>query len=72
MSNLITGANLPADLLAVLRKYGLPDCTLSFKIECSVDDLLLITATFYGREPKAGEDFQAVEETRTFKILAVE
>lgn len=73
MSNLVSGANLPKDLLAVLEKYGLPDSLTAFKVECAgPGELLTITATFYARHPKPGETFKDVQETRVFKLLAVE
>lgn len=75
MSNIVTGQDLPKDLMAVLTKYGLPEHTISFKLECeSTRHELIMTATFYSRMPDEAlnENFKSVEETGTFKILRVE
>lgn len=73
MSNLITGCNLPADLLAVLRKYGMPDRCTKFAIRCDgQDELLTLSYEGYMREPEGGEAYPDVVEARAFKLLAID
>ena len=73
MSNIITGVTAPADLMAVLRKYGMPDYCTKFSIRCDgPGEILTLSFEGYMREPEGGETIDDVVETRIFKLLAVE
>jgi hypothetical protein len=72
MSDVVTGSNLPEDLMAVLRKYGLPERPLRFKVECTGPNApLILNFTAYARMPHNGEAFGEAKETRTFKLVEV-
>lgn len=74
MSELICGMNMPEDLLAVLRKYGMPEWCTAFKIECeSPGDLLTFQYSSHQMVPgnKEGTFLDGTIETRKFNLVEV-
>lgn len=76
MSNIVTGRTMPKDLRAVLQKYGMPEHCTKLVVSCmGPDEPLQLCFTSIMTLPVGTTTFgnvQRAEETRVFKLLAVE
>jgi hypothetical protein len=52
---IISGRKAPPDLMAALRRIGLPYHIKSFILRCDTDQLMTIECTFYAHTPRPVE-----------------
>lgn len=69
---IVTAYNFPADLLALLQKYGLPKHTVSFSLSCSLSEPLTLDCKYRVRMPNENETFEDVTEHRKFQLVEVQ
>ena len=73
MGDFIIGRDAPKDLMAVLRKYGMPERCTKFAITCDgPNEIILFKFEAEMRTPEPHETFEDVVETRVFKLQAAD